>query len=377
MLREGSFPNEARVAIPFILLLSHYSVGIVPTRGVSCIMRKKMVLAIPMGDPAGVGPEIVLKSLNHGMHAKQASVVVVGDEYIFRKTARDCALGNPFNAVVYSDSECEAAITAEHENILYHRTLIDSARFSYGEIQSMCGRAAYEAIVDAVRLIQNHIADAIATPPIHKESLRIGGINSIGHTEILADLTQSLIPITMFETLGLKIFFLTRHLSLKQACDAITEDRVYHAIKECYKITQLHGFDTTLPFVVAALNPHGGEHGLFGDEEQLAIIPAIEHAREAGMFVEGPIGADSVFHLTRQGNYRAVLSLYHDQGHIAAKTLDFERTISVTWGLPFIRTSVDHGTAFDIAGKGVASEVSMSEAIKVALKYLLASKGTA
>jgi 4-hydroxythreonine-4-phosphate dehydrogenase len=174
----------------------------------------------------------------------------------------------------------------------------------------------------------------------------------------------------MFETLGLKIFFMTRHLSLRQACDAVTEERVFKSIKECYKLTLNNAFDTNLPFAVAALNPHGGEHGLFGDEEQMSIVPAIERARLEGLDVVGPIGADSVFHLAKIGKYRAVLSLYHDQGHIAAKTLDFDRTISVTWALPFLRTSVDHGTAFDIAGKGIASEVSMVEAIKVAIKYL-------
>jgi 4-hydroxythreonine-4-phosphate dehydrogenase len=236
----------------------------------------------------------------------------------------------------------------------------------------MCGKAAYEAVRIAVRITRAGIAQAMVTPPLHKEALRAAGVHSIGHTEILGELTDTPSPVTMFETLGLKIFFMTRHISLAQACNLVTEERVYRAIRDCYRLTEHPAFDTTLPFAVAALNPHGGEHGLFGDEEQLAIIPAIQRAQEKGMLVAGPIGADSVFHLAHIGKYRAVLALYHDQGHIAAKTLDFNRTVSVTWGLPFLRTSVDHGTACDIAGKGIASAVSMQEAIKVALRYLSA-----
>jgi 4-hydroxythreonine-4-phosphate dehydrogenase len=334
------------------------------------MMSNHIVLAIPMGDPAGIGPEIVVKALDHGVHSQKARVVVLGDRKLFEKTMQDCALGDPFDVVVDSDEACRFALEDGKESIFYHFPLVNLKRFRYGEIQGMCGQAAHRAIVEAVRITRSHIADAIVTPPLHKESLREGGVNSIGHTEILGELTDSPAPVTMFETLGLKIFFMTRHLSLRQACDAVTEERVFKSIKECYKLTLNNAFDTNLPFAVAALNPHGGEHGLFGDEEQMSIVPAIERARLEGLDVVGPIGADSVFHLAKIGKYRAVLSLYHDQGHIAAKTLDFDRTISVTWALPFLRTSVDHGTAFDIAGKGIASEVSMVEAIKVAIKYL-------
>ncbi len=339
-------------------------------------MKSKPVLAVPMGDPAGIGPEIVLKTLSHGVHVGSAYVIVIGDRYLFEKTAADCALGNPFDTVVTSDAECREALAQNVTTILYHVPLVDLAQFSYGVIQGMCGRAAYDSIALAVRLTQAGMATAVVTPPLHKESLRAAGVNFIGHTEILGALTHSPYPVTMFETLGLKIFFMTRHLSLRQACDAVTEERVHKSIQICYKLTQNSAFNTDLPFVVAALNPHGGEGGLFGDEEQMAIIPAIERAQQEGLDVVGPVGADSVFHMVKEGKYRAVLSLYHDQGHIAAKTLDFERTISVTWGLPFLRTSVDHGTAFDIAGKGIASEVSMSEAILVAVRYLAAASQT-
>jgi 4-hydroxythreonine-4-phosphate dehydrogenase len=171
----------------------------------------------------------------------------------------------------------------------------------------------------------------------------------------------------MFETLGLRVFFLTRHVPLRQACELVTRPRLLDCLQRCTRALTHLGLQGTI--AVAGLNPHCGEHGLFGHEEEREIRPALEEARALGLAVEGPLGADSVFHLARTGRYAAVLSLYHDQGHIACKTLDFERTVSLTLGLPFLRTSVDHGTAFDIAWKGKASAVSMSEAILAAARY--------
>ena len=245
---------------------------------------------------------------------------------------------------------------------------VELARLAVGRVQSCAGQAAYEYLQAVVRLALARELDAIATAPIHKESLRAAGISQLGHTEILAVLTGCSHPLTMFEVKGLRIFFLTRHVSLRRACELVTNRRVLDCIMRCCAVMDRIGLPPGT-LAVAGLNPHGGEHGLFGDEEEQEIKPAIREAKRRGFAVDGPIGADSVFHLARQGRYRAVLALYHDQGHIAAKTLDFERTIAITHGLPFIRTSVDHGTAFDIAGKGVASAVSMSEAIRLAGRY--------
>jgi 4-hydroxythreonine-4-phosphate dehydrogenase len=192
----------------------------------------------------------------------------------------------------------------------------------------------------------------------------------IGHTEMLGALTGVADPLTMFETLGLRVFFLTRHVSLRKACDLVTKERLVEYIERCS--AALAGLGLKGELVVAGLNPHCGEHGLFGDEEGREIAPAIAEARARGVAVAGPVGADSVFHLAKIGRYAAVLSLYHDQGHIACKTLDFERTVSLTLGLPFLRTSVDHGTAFDIAWKGEASAVSMVEALLVAARHAAA-----
>jgi 4-hydroxythreonine-4-phosphate dehydrogenase len=185
---------------------------------------------------------------------------------------------------------------------------------------------------------------------------------------MLADLTKSRDPLTMFQARELRVFFLTRHLSLRDACKSVTCDRVLRCIRRCSEaLKQLGVHEPRL--AVAGLNPHCGEHGLFGGEEEREIASAVEAARKEGYRVDGPRPADSVFHFALKGAWDAVLSLYHDQGHIAAKMTDFERAVSLTLGLPFLRTSVDHGTAFDIAGTGKASAAGMVEALRLAAAY--------
>jgi 4-phospho-D-threonate 3-dehydrogenase / 4-phospho-D-erythronate 3-dehydrogenase len=292
--------------------------------------RNKPRIGITAGDPAGIGPEIVLKALA----SPEISDICV--------------------PVVFGLTDQEA---------------IEARGIQPGVISAAGGLAAYLAIEESLAAFKRGDIDAVATAPINKESLRAAGVPHIGHTEIFAALTGAEDPLTMFETLTLRTFFLSRHVSLRRACDLVTEDRVFR-----YLVRSAQALEKTLGMAnpriaVAGLNPHCGEHGLFGNEES-CIGPAIERARAAGIQAFGPIGADSVFHQAKIGRFDAVLSLYHDQGHIACKTLDFERTISLTLGLPFLRTSVDHGTAFDIAGRGIASPVSMIEAIRVAARYL-------
>ena len=241
-------------------------------------------------------------------------------------------------------------------------------RFAFGEVSGMCGRAAYEYIEESVRLANEGRADAVATTPINKEALKAAGISFIGHTEIFSALTETEDPLTMFETNGLRVFFLTRHVSLRKMLDMVTKERIKDYVKRCLEALKRLGVEEGT-MAVAGLNPHCGEHGLFGDEEVKEIIPAVLELQEEGYPVTGPIGADSVFHQAAQGRFNSVLSLYHDQGHIATKTLDFDRTIAITNGMPILRTSVDHGTAFDIAGTGKAAAVSMIEAILLAAKY--------
>jgi 4-hydroxythreonine-4-phosphate dehydrogenase len=322
------------------------------------------IIAIPLGDPAGVGPEIVVKAFAEESIWSICCPLVVGDRKVVANALEVCN-GSAHLQVVENPAEGRY----EKDTIdLIDLDNVDMATLSVGQSQAMCGRAAFEYIERSVNLALNRTVDALATTPINKESLRAADIPQIGHTEILAELTDTHDPLTMFEVHGMRVFFLSRHVSLREACDLVTKDRVLDYIIRCTQALRKLGVEGGT-MAVAGLNPHSGEHGLFGREEMDHVEPAIKEARQLGYHVEGPIGADSVFHFALAGRYNSVLSLYHDQGHIATKTLDFERTIAVTNGLPFLRTSVDHGTAFDIAGTGTASAVSMIEAIALAAKY--------
>lgn len=325
---------------------------------------KKPLIAVPIGDPAGVGPEIVAKSVASEEVFEAADCVIVGDKTIIE------------NAIKIVGVDLSVHVISEAEEGDYRKGIlnlidlgnVDMAKFEFGKVNGMCGKAAYEYIAKCIELANEGKVDAVATTPINKESLRAGGINYIGHTEIFGALTGTEDPLTMFETNGMRVFFLTRHVSLREMLDMITKDRIIDYVKRCMKALEKLGV-TDGTMAIAGLNPHSGEHGLFGWEEVNEIMPAIEELQAEGYQVVGPIGADSVFHQAAQGRYNSVLSLYHDQGHIATKTLDFEKTIAITNGMPILRTSVDHGTAFDIAGKGIVSAVSMIEAILLAAKY--------
>ncbi len=325
---------------------------------------RKPIIAIPLGDPAGVGPEVVVKSLSDPNVYEVAKPLVIGNIDVVKNALTICRQQAQINRIEMPNSG-----RYEHGTIdLINLQNIDVAKLQLGRVQAMCGQAAYEYIEKAVKLAMDGEVEALATTPINKESLKAANISHIGHTEILEELSQTKDPLTLFEVRGMRVFFLSRHVSLRQSCDLVTKERVLDYIIRCTQALQKLGIKEGM-MAVAGLNPHCGEHGLFGDEEITQVVPAIEEAQNLGYQVVGPIGADSVFHQALQGQYSAVLSLYHDQGHIATKTVDFERTISITNGLPFLRTSVDHGTAFDIAGKGIVSEVSMTEAIRLAAKY--------
>lgn len=325
---------------------------------------KKPLIAIPIGDPAGVGPEIVAKSAAEDKVFEAADLIVAGDKKVMEK------------AIGIAGVDLKIHVVDSPEDGIYDKGIlnlidldnVDMDRFHYGQVNGMCGKAAYEYIAKCIEIANERKADAVATTPINKESLRAGNIQFIGHTEIFGALTHTEDPLTMFETNGLRVFFLTRHVSLRDMLDMITKERIKDYVKRCLEALRRLGVkDGTM--AIAGLNPHSGEHGLFGWEEVNEIIPAVEELKAEGYDVTGPIGADSVFHQAAQGRYTSVLSLYHDQGHIATKTLDFERTIAITNGMPILRTSVDHGTAFDIAGTGIVSAVSMIEAILLAAKY--------
>lgn len=323
------------------------------------------LIAIPIGDPAGIGPEITLHTIADEKTQSIARCVVVGSRRVLE------------NAMTYPQTPKVDIRVIQTPNDgdyrpgllnLFDIDNIDMDQFRVGEISGMCGKAAYEYIEKAIELANNRLVDAVSTTPINKESLKKGGVNFIGHTEIFAALTHTHDPLTLFEVNNLRVFFLTRHVSLRKACDMVTKERIVDYVIRCTEALNKLGITEGI-MAIAGLNPHSGEHGLFGDEEVTEVFPAVEALQQKGYRVVGPIGADSVFAQALHGKYNSVLSLYHDQGHIATKTLDFERTISITAGMPILRTSVDHGTAFDIAGKGIASPVSMMEAVRLAVKY--------
>ena len=322
-------------------------------------------IVIPMGDAAGIGPEIILKTIADPETEKTARCVVVGDRGVL-ELAKTYP-GSPQPEIHLIREPAEGKYEPGVLNLIDLHN-IDLDRLKVGTVDGMCGKAAYEYIAESIRLANERLADAVATTPINKESLRKGGVPYIGHTEIFGALTGTADPLTMFEVRGMRVFFLTRHVSLREACDLVTKDRIVDYVHRCTEALRRLGV-TEGTMAIAGLNPHSGEHGLFGNEEVEQVFPAVEQLQKEGYSVEGPIGADSVFHLALQGRYNSVLSLYHDQGHIATKTLDFERTIAITNGMPILRTSVDHGTAMDIAGKGIASAVSLIEAVRLAVKY--------
>lgn len=327
---------------------------------------ERPVIAVTIGDPAGIGPEIVLGALRAPSLYDVCRPVVIGHGETLRRCAQ--RVGMEDMALVPTTRPREAQGDARTV------ALVDVpapglAELRVGEVQAACGAAGDAFMRKACELALAGEIDAISTAPLNKESLRAAGVPHIGHTEMLADYLSAPDPLTLFILDRMRIFFLSRHLSLRQAIDYITETSMLTMIRRVNGAMQDFGFRGS-KIAVAGLNPHASDGGLFGDEEAKHMVPAITTAQSEGIDVVGPIGADSVFHQALEGQYDCVISLYHDQGHIASKTRDFFRTVTATLGLPILRTSVDHGTAFDIAWQGKASSISMEAAIRAAADLL-------
>jgi len=330
------------------------------------------VIGVTMGDPAGIGPEVVLGALRGKDVYSRCVPVVIGDVDVLRRCG-DTA-GISAGRVVATESPR----SARGEQGLVEVVQVETPGMSGvepGEISANAGAAADAFVRRGCELALANEIDAISTAPINKESLRLADIPHIGHTEMLAAYLGGGDPLTLFVTQNMRIFFLSRHLSLRQAVEYVTEARVYAFVKQVYDAMRSLGFEN--PSIgLAALNPHASDGGQFGDEEQKHLIPAARRARDEGIDCSEPIGADSVFHMALEGKFDCVVSLYHDQGHIAAKTRDFYGTVTATLNLPVLRTSVDHGTALDIAWKGLANPVSMQAAILAAADLLRRTAGT-
>jgi 4-hydroxythreonine-4-phosphate dehydrogenase len=320
-------------------------------------MTERPTLAVTVGDPVGIGPEITVRTLAGIGDAAPARGVVVADPAVLRRAAAVCGLDVAVRAVDTWDLPEEAPGTIDCFDI----GALGDTELPWGTVDARAGAAAVRAIEVATRAAMDGRVAGIVTGPINKEAIWAAGSEHLGHTEMLGALTGVTRQNTMFVVRGKKIFFATRHVSLRKALDQVSADQQVAAIEEALTALRVFGHDSPR-LAVAAINPHGGENGAFGDEEIRHLAPAVERARAGGADVSGPVPADSVFHQLLQGRFDGVLSQYHDQGHIAAKTYDFDGTISVTVGLPILRTSVDHGTAFDIAGQGVADPGTMRSA---------------
>ena len=328
-------------------------------------------LALTLGDPVGIGPEITAATLASQAASPDHHGIAVGDVEALRRGVAAMGLDVSVRSVDSFDVEPAGEGVIDCFDI----GVLGSDVPDWGVVDARAGKAAVTAIEVATAAAMDGKVDGIVTGPINKEAIWKAGSKHLGHTEMLGELTGVTEQDTMFvvrntavEGHHLRIFFTTRHVALRVALDQLTADRVGASIRKADTALRVFGVDKPR-LAVAAVNPHGGENGAFGDEEIKHITPACEAARSAGLDVAGPIPADSVFHQGLVGRYDGVLSHFHDQGHIPAKTYDFDGTISVTVGLPILRTSVDHGTAFDIAGTGKAGHGTMLSAYLAAVDY--------
>lgn len=332
-------------------------------------MQNRPTIGITMGDAAGVGPEIIVKALTDTQLYERANPVVIGDAKILQR-----------------------AVNVTHEEIDIHPiTKVSDAKFVpgtidcidldvipadllFGRISPVAGDGAFQFIHKAVELGINGDIQAICTAPLNKEALHKGGHHYPGHTELLAELTDTKDFAMMLTAPTLRVIHVTTHVGLIEAVHRINPERVYKVIKMAYITLQRAGI-TDPKIAVCGVNPHAGENGLFGNgEEEDKIIPGVARAQEEGIQVQGPLPADTLFYRATRGDFDIVVAMYHDQGHAPIKVLGLESGVNITVGLPIIRTSVDHGTAFDIAGKGIADPKSLLEAMNQAV--MLAPKSS-
>jgi 4-phospho-D-threonate 3-dehydrogenase / 4-phospho-D-erythronate 3-dehydrogenase len=316
-------------------------------------------IGITMGDPAGIGPEVVLKAVAEEEVRRACIPVIIGDAPLLAHTARTLDLQSGYDIV-----RADEPFPEHSEPVVYHLGNIHG--FIEPGIESgAAGKAAGGYIEAAVELCAAGSIDAVATAPINKRALFLGGYSFPGHTEFFAHLTGAEEYAMAFVAGNLRIVLISTHVPLAEAIRLVERDRVLEIINLTHRELQRWGIERPR-LAVAALNPHGAEGGLFGVEEASEIMPAIDAGRRDDINVQGPYSADTVFLRASRGEFDAVVACYHDQAMIPVKCLSFGEAVNVTLGLPFIRTSVDHGTAFDIAGKGLAEHSSMVAAIKLA-----------
>jgi 4-hydroxythreonine-4-phosphate dehydrogenase len=333
--------------------------------------QQRPVLAVTMGDASGIGPETAVKALAEEHVYAVAKPVVLGTNWVLEDAVKLTGVPltvRPITTIAEARSEHGTIDVLEFDNLRRDEVVV-------GQVSAGCGRAAVEYIEEAARLAISGAVEAVVTCPINKEAVHAAGFHDdIGHQEILARVAGSKQMATLLMTEGLRVLHLSTHKSLIEAARFVTKENVLtklHLAQDC-----ISRWGMKRPRIaVAGLNPHGGEGGMLGREEIDEIAPAVEAARDAGIDARGPFPADSVFYRAIAGEFDIVLALYHDQGHIAIKVHNFEDSVTANLGLPFVRTSVDHGTAFDIAGKGIANHRSLVRAIETAITLVTGRLG--
>ncbi len=321
-----------------------------------------------MGDPAGIGPEIIVKALSLTEVNRICRPVAIGDSSVL-KNAMKVAKSSPL--IINEVKKVDAGNYAPGVLNVMNLDNVQASKLKVGKISTEAGRASIEYVEKAIDLAMDEKVDGIVTGPINKEAIQKAGFRFSGHTELLVKRTKAANHAMMFLSDSIRVVLVTEHLPLSQVSKELDKKRIVNVIKLADKeLTKL--LDKTPKIGVAGLNPHAGENGIFGPEEEKIIRPAVEEAKKAGINVKGPISADAIFYLANVGMFDCVVAMYHDQGLIPLKLLSFNRSVNITIGLPIIRTSVDHGTGFDIAGKGWANPGSLIQAIKAAT--LMATK---
>lgn len=326
--------------------------------------KSKLLIGITMGDPCGIGPEIILKALKSPSIRRIANYVIIGNKGVFDHTARSLKMPVTYQTISHLTKIDDLKhpisllpVSGFNSNIMKQK----SATAEGGELSVQC-------VIKGINLAMSGHIDALVTAPICKKAIHLAGYGYPGHTEMLHIFSGAKRVVMLMVGGKLRVAFATTHIALKEVPQSITVEDVLRTIAITDSGLEQY-FGLKMPRIaVCGLNPHAGEECLFGDEERRIIIPAIEKAKKKGIQCEGPVSADTVFYKALKGVYDAVIAIYHDQGAIPLKLHAFETGVNITLGIPFVRTSPDHGTAYDIAGKGVADPRSMTEAIKLAVK---------
>ena len=339
-------------------------------------MASMKIIGITMGDPASIGPEITAKALSDPSVYERCKPLVVGDVPVMEEALKITGLSGKLK--IHTIGDVSEALFEYGTIDVYHMSIVDMDKLQRGKVSAMAGNAAFQYVKKVIGLAMDHKIDATVTNALNKEAMNLAGHHYSGHTEIYADYTGTRKYTMMLAHENLRVVHVSTHVSLREACDRVKKDRILEVIRIAHQACRRLGISQP-KIGVAGLNPHSGENGMFGREEIEEITPAIQAARDEGIQADGPVPPDTVFSKARGGWYDIVVAMYHDQGHIPLKVVGFVYNqeeqkwdavagVNITLGLPIIRASVDHGTAFDQAGTGLASELSLTNAMDYAIR---------